>query len=204
MTTVVLIPGGVWQDGMTADRFWRATGVTGRLEERGFDLLVPDRAGGPDWSAEAAHLCGLLPAGPVTVVAGSNGCSAAVRVALRAPDRVQGLVLAWPATAGDPAIDGIVRAGLTALGASTEQLNMLLAGETLRGVVDSELASLTMPIGVLPSVPENRFHQRRTADALLALLPNAGELPGCVEPPHPGFDADLDGFVDAIAGFLPR
>jgi hypothetical protein len=41
---------------------------------------------------------------------------------------------------------------------------VLLAGQTLRGVADADLAALDLPVGVLPSVPEDPFHQRRTVD----------------------------------------
>ncbi len=55
-----------------------------------------------------------------------------------------------------------------------------------------------MPVAVLPSEPENRTHQRRTATAVRDLT-GAVELPGCPEPPRPGFQAD--GFVDSIVQF---
>jgi hypothetical protein len=45
-----------------------------------------------------------------------------------------------------------------------------LAGQTPRGVTDSELATLQMPVGVLRSAPENPVHQRHTIDALLRHL----------------------------------
>ncbi|WP_208865983.1 alpha/beta hydrolase [Kitasatospora cheerisanensis] len=153
-------------------------------------MAAPDRAmRAGSWAAEAAHLAAGLPDRPVVLVAGSNGCSAAVRLALAAPERVRGLLLAWPATAGDPQADGRLPA----------ELAPLLAGGVLRGVADGELTGLRMPVGVLPAVPENPVHRRRTADALLALVPGAAELPGCPEPPHPLFRPGP--LVAAVAGF---
>ncbi|MGW7260207.1 hypothetical protein [Streptomyces sp. NPDC054834] len=69
-----------------------------------------------------------------------------------------------------------------------------LDGQTVRGVSDSELSALTMPIGVLPAVPENPSHQRHTVDTLRQLLPHSEELEGCPEPPLPAFAAHLDRF----------
>ncbi|OKJ06761.1 alpha/beta fold hydrolase [Kitasatospora sp. CB01950] len=187
---LVLVHGGLWDEEMDAERFWGRTGVVAGLRGEGLDVLAPDRlmrAG--SWAAEAEHLAARLPDGPVVLVGGSNGCSAAVRLALAVPERVRGLVLAWPATAGDPRVDGR---------APTEAAP-LLAGGVLRGVADEELAGLRLPVAVLPSVPENPVHQRHTADALLGLVPGAVELPGCPEPPHPLFRPE--GLVAALAGF---
>jgi len=62
----------------------------------------------------------------------------------------------------------------------------MLAGETLRGVTDAELAELRMPVAVLPA--DNLFHQSRTSDALLRILDGSVELPACLEPPRPDFN----------------
>jgi pimeloyl-ACP methyl ester carboxylesterase len=140
----------------------------------------------------------------VTILAGSNGCSVAVRLTLAFPDRIERLLLAWPATANDPTVDAQSRAGLTELDASPEVVDALLTGQTLRGVTDDELATLRIPVGMLPSVPENPFHQRHTVDALRRLLPRADELPGCPEPPHPGFPPHTESFVSTVTGFAPR
>jgi pimeloyl-ACP methyl ester carboxylesterase len=132
----------------------------------------------------------MLPEAPVTVVAGSNGCSVAARLALEDPGRVARLVLAWPASAGDPRVDAWARS----LGVPEE----MLVGETLRGLADVELVELGMPVAVLPS-PPNAFHQRPTADALLRLVPGAVELPGTPEPPRPEFVPD--DLVSALLGW---
>src|ERR1700681_2429090 len=87
---------------MDAGRFWHQPGIVAGLRRHGFEVLAPSRLQqAPDWSAEASHLARSTPRMPVTVLAGSNGCSAAARLALDFPDAVKRLLLAWPATAGD-------------------------------------------------------------------------------------------------------
>lgn len=202
MSTLLLIHGGLWED-MDADRFWHKPGITAGLRQLGIDVLAPNRPRHPSsWAAEVDHLAAGLPDRPVTVLGASNGCTVAVRLALVCPERVAGLVLAWPATAADPAADTRVRDRLTGLGASTDVVDALLAGHTLRGVADHELAALSIAVGVLPSAPAGPFHQRATVDALLRLLPQAVELPGCPEPPHPEFPPYLDPLVATLAEFL--
>jgi pimeloyl-ACP methyl ester carboxylesterase len=195
--TLLLVPGGLWEDEVDAEFFWGRTGVLAGLREH-TDVLAlerPRRAGGG--LVEGAWLAELVTT-PMTVVAGSNGCSAAVRFAVARPDLVERLVLAWPATAHDPEVDEFTRTALAELGATPAMIDGLLGGETLRGVTDDELRALAMPIAVVPPVPENRTHQRRTADAVVALT-GAVELPGCPEPPRPGFQPA--GFVDSIVQF---
>lgn len=94
---------------MDARRFWVAPGVAGSVAAAGYRVLLPDRrwsgaaTTGPvsehTWALEGADL-GAVPrhagAAPALVVAGSNGCSAALRLALDQPELVAGLVLAWP------------------------------------------------------------------------------------------------------------
>ncbi|GAA0552688.1 hypothetical protein GCM10010172_38910 [Paractinoplanes ferrugineus] len=205
MTTVLLIHGGLWEE-MNAERFWHRPGIVAGLQRHGVEVLAPTRLRrARSWASEAQHLTTLLPDHPVTVVAGSNGCSAAIRLVrtlgLTEPDRFDRLLLAWPATAGDAQVDARTRLGLAELGAEPDVLDALLAGRTLRGTTDDELASITMPVGVLGSVPENPYHQRRTVDALLRILPSATELPGCPEPPHPAFPSHADSLVRTVADF---
>src|SRR5579863_1594801 len=146
MTTLLLIHGGLWEEGMDARRFWHQPGIVAGLRHHGFDVLAPSRLHqAPDWTAEASHPAPAMPRPPVTIIAGSNGCSAAVRLALDFPGAVTGLLLAWPATAGDPAIDTRTRSHLAGLGASPEVIDALLAGQVLRGTTDAELATLKMP-----------------------------------------------------------
>jgi len=202
VANLLLIHGGLWEEGMDAARFWRQPGIAAGLERRGFGVFAPDRLyQAPDWTTEASHLAQAIPAAPLTVLAGSNGGSAAARLAVDFPGTVTRLLLAWPATAGDPAIDTNERARLIRLGATPEVIEALLTGQTLRGLTDTELASLTLPVGILRSVPANPFHQWQTADALLRLLPQVTELPGCPESPRPEFPSCLEPFLDTVASF---
>ena len=202
MTTLLLVHGGLWEAGMDADRFWGQPGIVAGLKKCGFDVLAPDRPHqAPDWAAEATHLASALPGRPVTVLAGSNGCSAATRLALDFPGTVAALLLAWPATAKDPVVDAHDRRRLAELGAPDEVIGALLGGQTLRGLTDEELIGLPMPVGVVPSALANAFHQRHSVDSLLRLVPGAVELPGCPESPRPEFRPYLEPFVNAVAAF---
>lgn len=195
--SVLLVHGGLWQDEFDAESFWGRTGVLAGLREH-VDVLAPDRPRRPgSWAVEAAWFAELVTT-PMTVVAGSNGCSAAVRFAVLRPHLVERLVLAWPATAHDPEVDAFTRTALVELGATPAMVDGLLAGETLRGVGDDELRALPMPVAVVPSVPDNPTHQRHTVDAVKALT-NAVELDGCPEPPRPTFQPA--GFVDSVVQF---
>lgn len=201
---VFLVHGGLWEP-MDAERFWRVPGIVAGLEGVGLTVIAPDRPRLPSsWSQEVDELAATLPERSVTLVGASNGCSVAVHLALAYPEVVGQLVLAWPATCGDAYVDELTRAGLLGLGASEEVADGLLGGETLRGVADRDLAGLRIPVAVLPSVPENPPHQRKTVDALLALIPGSSELPGCPEPPAPGFPPHREALVDAVVAFANR
>jgi pimeloyl-ACP methyl ester carboxylesterase len=202
VATLVLVHGGLWED-MDAERFWVRPGVVDGLRDAGFAVAAPDRAPrATSWEAEAEHLAGLLPAGPVTLVAGSNGCSAAVALALSRPVLVERLLLAWPATAGDPEIDTRTADAMARLGADQATIDGLLDGQTLRGFTDDQVAALPVPVGVLPSAPESPFHRRDTVDTLLKVVPGVTELlPGTPEPLSPDFPAQIGGFVSAVARF---
>jgi pimeloyl-ACP methyl ester carboxylesterase len=106
---LLLVHGGLF-DPMTSERFWITPGVTDDLASAGYRVLSPDRRFSPgrttadfaahSWDGEADDLAAVLDAAAVeraSVVAGSNGCSAAARLALRYPERVAMLVLCWPA-----------------------------------------------------------------------------------------------------------
>lgn len=202
MAPLVLIHGGLWDD-LTADRFWGRTGVLDTLGHHGVEVHTPDRLPrASSWIAEAVHLMALLPPRPLTLLGASNGCSAAVRLALARPDLVTALLLAWPATAGDPDVDASLHATLDSLGARTAEVSQLLDGQTLRGVTDAELGGLRVPVGLIPALPADRHHQRGTVDAMLARVPQARELPGCPPPPAPGFADHLPGFVGTVLGFV--
>jgi pimeloyl-ACP methyl ester carboxylesterase len=199
-----LVHGGLW-DAMDATRFWRTPGIVAGLESAGLTVIAPDRPRVPgSWSEEVDELGALLPGRPVTLVGASNGCSVAAGLALAYPEAVGQLLLAWPATGGDASVDERTRAGLLGRGAPEEVADGLLRGGTLRGVADQDLAGLRIPVAVLPSMPENPPHQRKTVDALLALIPGSRELPGCPEPPTPNFPPHRDALVEAIVAFANR
>jgi pimeloyl-ACP methyl ester carboxylesterase len=204
---VLLVHGGLWED-TGADWFWRRTRVIDGLERRGLAVLAPDRLRrAPSWTAEAAHLAaavteaGGATGAPWTVVGGSFGCAAAVRLALDFPALAGRLLLAWPASAADQFIAIRLRAGLSRQGAAGPVLAALLDGGTLPGTADNELAGLTRTAGVLPAVPPSPLHPRAAVDALLRLLPSAAELPGSPEAPRPEFARHRDAFCDAVAAF---
>lgn len=192
MPTIVLIHGGLGPE-LDADRFWVRPGVVRGLEGYGFRVHAPDRPHhARSWEAETAELLPGLPSGPLVLAGGSNGCTVAVRLALALGSRVSRLALCWPATAGDPAVDALMPA----------ELAPLLVGEALRGVTDAELATLTMPVGVLPPAPPDRFHQRSTVDLLLERVPGARELPAGPVPLAPTFPSLVDGFVASLVDFI--
>ena len=151
--TLLLVSGGLWED-MNADRFWVRPGVVAGLVDGGQHVLAPDRPyRAPSWSVEAQAVADEVPdADSVNVLAGSNGCSAAVRFALAEPGRVGALILAWPPVAGDPEVDARQRQEFVAGGATEAVIDGLLAGETLRGVTDAELAALSMRTAIIPSM----------------------------------------------------
>lgn len=210
MPTLLLIHGGLWED-IGADWFWRRPGVAAGLERLGFTVVAPDRPRRPpSWTADADRVRASVAtvatgeAGedePLTVVAGSFGCSVAVRLALDSPDLVARIVLAWPAALSDQFTAIRFRAGLARLGAPARVLDALLGSGTLPGATDAELGALSVPVGVIPAVPPDPFHSRGTVDALLRLLPSAVELPGCPEAPRPEFPPHLESFLASVAGF---
>lgn len=183
---LVLVHGGLYE-GMTGQRFWGDTGVTACLAD--LDPIVPDRLPQPlSWREEAEHLLAKLPdADPVRVVAASNGCSAAARLALDHPGRVASLALCWPATAGDPRIDEVVRRLVTRAGRDAPVADELLSGETLRGVHDAELRALRPPVAIMGAVPPDPAHQARTVAALASLIPGCRVLEPLPLPFAPSF-----------------
>jgi pimeloyl-ACP methyl ester carboxylesterase len=137
-------------------------------------------------------------------VAGSNGCSAAARLALDRPDLVNRLVLCWAATCGDPVADALARKALAAIGVEDDLVDALLAGGTLRGVGDDQLASLGPGVSIVPSEPPNVFHQQQTVDALAALVPHSAVEIGFPEAPSPVFAARRDVYIATLVAALTR
>jgi pimeloyl-ACP methyl ester carboxylesterase len=202
MLPLLLIHGGLWEP-MDAERFWVRPGVVAGLTDRGYTVTAPDRLpSAPSWAAEVEHLLPLLPHEKVVVVAGSNGCSVGARLAADHPERIAGLILAWPAAAGDTEMDAAAHNHLRRQGATHNVVDDLLAGGTLRGVTDEQLANLPGRVAVLGSRPENRIHQRRTVDALLRIVNGSVELTSCPEPPRPEFAPYRPALVEALAGFV--
>ncbi|GAA1138425.1 hypothetical protein GCM10009630_41690 [Kribbella jejuensis] len=201
---VFLVHGGLW-DRMDAEAFWGTTGVIGGLSEHA-DVFAPDRPRyASSWDVELSALGDLLAkrSGPVRIVGASNGCTVVVLLALRYPELVDRLLLAWPATGDDAAANERARAGMVNRGCPPEVADGLLAGGILRGVKDADLATLArIPVAVLPSVPENPSHQRKTVDSLLGSIRGSRELAGCPEPPTPAFPPYLDQLVRTIVEFV--
>lgn len=204
--TVLLIHGGLWEN-IGAEWFWGRTGVIGGLEERGFTVLAPDRLRqATSWTAEAKHLADVvareeLLGDSVTVVGGSFGCAATVRLALDFPGLAGRLLLAWPASVSDQFTAIRARADLTRQGARAAVVDALLGTETLPSATDAELRTLNMPVGVVRSLPPDPFHPRTTVDALLRILPSASELPASPEAPLPEFASYRESFLDTVAAF---
>lgn len=188
---VVLVHGGL-AEAMDADTFWVRPGMVAALARRGHDVRAPDRNTTPtSWRRAAEDAAKDLPRRS-TVVAGSNGCSVALRLALDRPDLVDRLVLLWPATAGDPAVDRTVPIDAA----------HLLDGGTVRGVTDAELATLDLPAVVVPTDPEDRWHRHRTARALAELLSGATLLEPAPVPFRASFPAVVDELVDRLLPHL--
>lgn len=198
--TVLLIHGGLYEP-MDARRFWVEPGVVEGLETRGLRVLAPDRLVGPtSWQEEAAFLANVLAKSvvePVTAIAGSNGCSAALLLALDSPVLVKDLVLCWPvtSTAHDP------RSSLwqqICESSGEAAASSLLGGETIRGVSDDELRSIVIPVAVMAADPENPIHRHKTVHELLHLLANCRTLPSFPETPRREFPSQVEDYVAAI------
>jgi len=190
---VILIHGGLYEP-IGPDEFWHGPGVVAGLENAGLEVVAPTRLIAPtSWIEEVEHVRATLPLDQSrwSLVAGSNGCSVAVRMTVDHQEMVNALVLCWPATAGDPEVDQMEQAPVD-----------MLTGETLRGVRDAELANISVPVTIIPSLPPNRHHQAVTVDRLLSLIPGATATRGFPESPRPDFGQHRDAFVATLVSLL--
>ena len=200
---IVLVHGGLYE-GMSPQEFWGDTGVLGRLTSKHLTHIAPQRPPRPrGWDEEASALLAAIDAAGydrVALVGASNGCSTAVRFATDHPDRVERLMLAWPATVGDPVVDELLRV-IISDEADADAADALLTGETLRGVTDAELAALDVAVVVYPSLIENQVHQRQTLMGILATVTDSFMVQGSPEPPDDDFPNFLDAFVTMVEEF---
>ena len=194
---VVLIHGGLYEP-IGPEEFWHRPGIVEGLEAAGLRVIAPARLATPDsWAEEVEHLLpsiALADRGRKSrwaVVGGSNGCSLAIRIAIDHRDIFDRIVLCWPATANDPLVDQ----------ESPAPKEMIL-GETLRGVTDSELATIALPVEIIPSNPSNRYHRAETVSRLGSLIPGARIAPGFPESPHPAFREHREAFVASLVALL--
>ena len=205
LVPIILVPGGLYDDPpMTGVEFWGATGTAAALAALGVDFSIHERPASPrSWAEEAAALADTVDrAGHdrVALVAGSNGCSVALRYLLDHPGRAARTMLCWPATAGDPVVDELARIIIT--DAHDEAVARdLLAGAPVRGVTVDELATLDHEVVVYPSLPENKIHQRTTVIDLVGVVPNAIIVGGSPEPTDDAFVEFVDTFAAVIAAF---
>ena len=202
---VVLVPGGLYDEPpVTAQWFWVETGVAPMLMRRKVDVIVHERPTEPkSWSEEADALAATIEAAGhqrVALVAGSQGCSAAMRLMLNRPDLVARTMLCWPATAGNPVIDGLAHTIISDVH-DEASAQRLLEGHPLRGISADELASITGEVVVYPSMPESQAHQRSTVTELLTTIPGVMMVGGSPEPFDDAFADFAEGFVDLVVAF---
>ena len=201
----MLIPGGLYDEPpVTAQWFWVETGVAPMLQRRKVDVVVHERPRAPtSWIEEADALAATIEGAGharVALVAGSNGCSAALRLMLDRPDLVARTMLCWPATAGNPVIDGLAHTIIADVHDGAVASN-LLTGCPVRGVDAEELASLSGEVMIYPSMPESQAHRRSTVTELLSTIPGVMLLGGSPEPFDDAFADFVEGFVDIVEAF---
>ena len=202
---VVLVHGGLHDEPpMTGARFWEASGVVRGLRGRNVEVVLHERPMQPSsWREEADALLATIDASGhdrVALVAGSYGCSVALRVLLDRPERVARTMLCWPATAGDRVIDELARIIITDVHGEAAA-NALLRGRPIRGVEADELATLDGELVIYPSMPENKAHQRSTVMELLASVPGSMMVGGSPEPIDDDFFEHCESFVATVEAF---
>ena len=202
---VVLVHGGLYDEpAMTGTSFWVDTGVAPMLRGRNVDVIVHERPAQPtSWAEEAEALAATIEASghdQAAIVAGSNGCSAALRLLLDRPELVARTMLCWPATAGDLVVDGLARIIITDAH-NDAAADQLLDGRPIRGVSPEELATIDGEVVLYPSMPENQVHQRSTQTELLTTLPGIILVGGSPEPFDDAFGDFVEGFVNMVEAF---
>lgn len=174
------------------------------LGRRNVDVLVHDRpTDARSWSEEAEALAATIAAAghsQVALVAGSNGCSVALRLMLDRPDLVARTLLCWPATAGHPVIDGLAHTIISDVH-NAHVAEQLLKGAPIRGVSVDELAAISGEVVVYSSMPESQAHQRSTVTELLSTIPGVMLVGGSPEPFDDAFADFVEGFVDLVEAF---
>lgn len=202
---MALIHGGLYEP-MDATAFWADTGVVEALSRRGIAALTPQRLAEPrSWAEDADHVAVQLRSdvdGGVPVVAGSNGCSTAAHLAIADPGLVERLAFCWPVTVGQEHVAEQRQAEQISRWSGERVASALLSGGALRGLADTDLASLDVPVAVMASDPENAVHRHETAETLLRLCAGSVALPPMPEPPTTGFDPAS--FAAAIERWLAR
>lgn len=204
VSRLVLVHGGLYEN-VDAAGFWGRTGIGAGLRAAGFAVHAPARPAMPrSWEEERDALLMAISSrtgDPVAVVAASNGCSAALRAAIDMPGVARSLVLCWPATAGDEAIDASVRERIipVAGGATADRL---LAGQTIRGVLDVELEHIGIPVAIVPSEADDPFHQRATVQRLYRRLPQVTVLEPAPPAPQPNFRHYRARFIANLAATI--
>ena len=202
---VVLVHGGLYDEPqVTGASFWIDTGVAPMLNGRNVEVIVHERPVQPtSWVEEAESLAATIEQSGherAAIVAGSNGCSVALRLLLDRPELVARTMLCWPATAGDLVIDGLARIIITdAVG--DDAADALLDGFPIRGTTAEELASISGEIVLYPSMPENQAHRRSTQTELLNTVPGVILVGGSPEPFDAAFSEFVGGFVDLVEAF---
>ena len=202
---LVLVPGGFYDDPpMTANDFWVGTGVAAALGRLGVEFTLHERPSEPrSWSEEADALAKTIRGAGYDragIIAGSNGCSAALRLTIDHPELSARTMLCWPATAGDAVVDELARIII----ADTHDAAVaadLLDGTPVRGVSVAALAALTGECVIYPSLPENTIHQRGTVFELLDAIPGSILVGGSPEPPDDAFATFVETFASVVAAF---
>ena len=179
-----------------------SAGIASALHDAGHTIVTPDRLKRPtNWQADTDHIAAFLPSTQCALVGASNGCTIAARLAALHPHVATSLLLAWPATCGDEDRDAKFRAYLLQEGAAPDTVADLVNGQTLRGVADTELMELGMPVSVISAPETSPVHQPHTAHRI-ATLTRAAMLGTYPEPLAPDFPSSKTDFVDTLLKWL--